>query len=374
MKQPFRCVGVVFEALKTKEEKEAGGGRDEESWRPGTRFGPPHVMTFLIPLYSALFTTQPAPMMSDIDSPVMFKKRSRPAPRTRKALPEDDTDDPTPEESQEQSEEKLDLADLIELRKLRKAREGIDVAKLTKGEVKKKRKRPKEEEEVYGLRPGAATHDNEEEEEDAETKARKVVRANNFTQQTNALDVDKHMMAYIEENMKLRKGETESEVEDEGPADPYAELFRLTDKADAKKKEEEGNVTNSLAMLTAIPEVDLGMECVIHLARGPRTFFKLITHVPSTRLKNIEETEKAKRLISEQRKGRSKPDDEAHLAAARFYRPNLKAKSDADIMRDAKLEAMGMRSEDREFRRHSDRVQMATDEMVMERFKKRMRK
>ena len=29
--------------------------------------------------------------------------------------------------------------------------------------------------------------------EDAETKARKVVRSNNFTQQTNALDVDKHM-------------------------------------------------------------------------------------------------------------------------------------------------------------------------------------
>ena len=29
--------------------------------------------------------------------------------------------------------------------------------------------------------------------EDAETKARRVVRSNNFTQQTNALDVDKHM-------------------------------------------------------------------------------------------------------------------------------------------------------------------------------------
>ena len=28
---------------------------------------------------------------------------------------------------------------------------------------------------------------------DEETKARKVVRSNNFTQQTNALDVDKHM-------------------------------------------------------------------------------------------------------------------------------------------------------------------------------------
>ena len=42
------------------------------------------------------------------------------------------------------------VADLIELRKLRKAREGIDVAKLSKGDIKKKRKRPKEGEEEVG--------------------------------------------------------------------------------------------------------------------------------------------------------------------------------------------------------------------------------
>ena len=120
-------------------------------------------------------------------------------------------------------------------------------------------------------------------------------------------------MAYIEENMKLRKGAKEEKQEDDGPADPYAELFRLTDKN--KKKEEEGNVTNSLAMLTAIPEVDLGMECVLYHA-SPCTSLTF-SHDDSTRLKNIEETEKAKRLISEQRKERMKADDEAHLAAAR---------------------------------------------------------
>ena len=32
-----------------------------------------------------------------------------------------------------------------------------------------------------------------QEEENKEAKARRVVRANNFTQQTNTLDVDKHM-------------------------------------------------------------------------------------------------------------------------------------------------------------------------------------
>ncbi|PIL37385.1 hypothetical protein GSI_01079 [Ganoderma sinense ZZ0214-1] len=296
-------------------------------------------------------------MSTDSAPAPVFKKRSRPPPRSRQLSSQGEDESSAAEEpqGQEEEDEKLDIADLMELRKLRKSRKGIDATKLTKGDIKKKRKRPKEgEEEAYGLKPGASTQDKEEEEdpEDAEAKARRVVRTNNFTQQTNALDVDKHMMAYIEENMKLRRGAKQEDEEDDGPADPYAELFRLS-KA-AQKKEEEGNVTNSLAMLTAIPEVDLGMD---------------------TRLKNIEETEKAKRQMSELRKERSKrADDEAHLAAARFYRPNLKAKSDADIMRDAKLEAMGLRPDDHEYRRPSDRAQMATDEMVMERFKKRMRK
>jgi len=76
------------------------------------------------------------------------------------------------------------------------------------------------------------------------------------------------------------------------------------------------------------------------------------------------------------------------------YRPNLKQKSDADIMRDAKLEAMGLPPQDDLGRRpYHERNQMATDELVyhpitflsrvllklvipqvMERFKKRMRK
>ena len=69
-------------------------------------------------------------------------------------------------------------------------------------------------------------------------------------------------MAYIEENMRRRRGDKEEEKQDNGPADPYAELFRIKQSLQGKGKEEqeEGNVTNSLAMLTAIPEVDLGME------------------------------------------------------------------------------------------------------------------
>ena len=73
-------------------------------------------------------------------------------------------------------------------------------------------------------------------------------------------------MAYIEENMKLRRGAKEESKEDDGPLDPLAEIFR---RKAIEKEREEGNVTNSMAMLTAIPEVDLGMECVVS------TFVKL---------------------------------------------------------------------------------------------------
>lgn len=78
---------------------------------------------------------------------------------------------------------------------MRRAREGIDVNKLSKGEVKKKKKKPRDETETGGLRPGASTGmpDEDEDEEDADAKARRVVRSNNFTVQTNVLDVDKHM-------------------------------------------------------------------------------------------------------------------------------------------------------------------------------------
>jgi hypothetical protein len=50
------------------------------------------------------------------------------------------------------------------------------------------------------------------------------------------------------------------------------------------------------------------------------------------------------------------------------YRPNLRAKSDADILRDAKLEAMGLPPQDDSTHSHHrsnhERTQMATDEMV----------
>ncbi|KAJ6515467.1 hepatocellular carcinoma-associated antigen 59-domain-containing protein, partial [Mycena sanguinolenta] len=286
----------------------------------------------------------------------MIKKRTRPQPRVRERSPEDEVA-PVEQDEGDQDRPDLDLNDLIELRKLRKARQGIDAAKLNKGDNRKKKKRPREEEEEQGGLRKVAVPEEEEDDAERDARARRVVRNNNFTQQTNALDVDKHMMAYIEENLKVR-GKPRDEDEKKGPADPQEALYQIADRWKVEKQKptpDDGSVTNSLTMLTAIPEVDLGMD---------------------TRLKNIEDTEKAKRVVAEGREQRKKVNnDEEHLVASRFYRPNLKTKSDADILRDAKLEAMGMPVQDDQPRRTNEGgTQMATDELVMERFKKRMRK
>jgi hypothetical protein len=78
-------------------------------------------------------------------------------------------------------------------------------------------------------------------------------------------------MAYIEENMQKRRG-APADAGPAGPADPYAELHALParyTRLAAKGAAEEGSVAGSLAMLTAIPEVDLGMEYAAPLrARG----------------------------------------------------------------------------------------------------------
>ena len=105
------------------------------------------------------------------DSIPAIKKRTRPQARVRELSVERE-EDPNDEEPNLpyvncdasdplHAEDLYRLADLIELRKLRKSREGIDAAKLNKGDAKKKKKRPKEEGEQGGLRKGAAHEEDE---------------------------------------------------------------------------------------------------------------------------------------------------------------------------------------------------------------------
>lgn len=69
-------------------------------------------------------------------------------------------------------------------------------------------------------------------------------------------------MAFIDKEMAKRKGIAEDE-EEKATADPHGELFAIADRykvAGEVTEEQEGTMKNSLGMLSAVPEVDLGME------------------------------------------------------------------------------------------------------------------
>lgn len=107
-------------------------------------------------------------------------------------------------------------------------------------------------------------------------------------------------MAYIDKEMAKRKGEATDEVQEEA-ADPREALYGLAERYQVEglkvDSDDEGNVTNSIGMLSAIPEIDLGME---------------------NRLRNIEETERAKRELIETRKAEaSAPREDDPLAGQR---------------------------------------------------------
>lgn len=72
-------------------------------------------------------------------------------------------------------------------------------------------------------------------------------------------------MAYIEAELAKRKGGNATAADldnvEERAKDPRDELYLIAERWKvAKARTEEGNVQLSTAMLTAIPEVDLGIE------------------------------------------------------------------------------------------------------------------
>ncbi|KAI6014906.1 hypothetical protein BKA83DRAFT_4129629 [Pisolithus microcarpus] len=94
------------------------------------------------------------------------------------------------------------LSELLELHKLHTLRQGIDIQKLSKGDTKGRKQCDIDEDkhhETGRLKLGAKLDG-----EDGGTNARaRCAETNNFTQQTSAVGMDKHMMAHIKENLKI---------------------------------------------------------------------------------------------------------------------------------------------------------------------------
>ncbi|GAA6001945.1 telomere length and silencing 1 family protein, partial [Rhodotorula paludigena] len=269
--------------------------------------------------------------MADVDQPA-FKRRKRPqgaASRPRDSptpAPADDSPASTaPADHDTDDTTSETLEELLALRRLKRSTAGLELDRLNSGERKKRPKSTltagapgapadgdgtvlREDGSVEGtrggIRHGGAGNDRLRDDSEApEARARKIIKTDNFTGQTNTVDVDKHMLAYIDAELAKRRNPSSTDPSDPSssyaagpskPLDPRDELYRVAERyqfadvaAQEKSKkardDDEGNVTLSASMLMGIPEVDLGID---------------------TKLKNIEATELAKRQLHEQQAAR----------------------------------------------------------------------
>ncbi|KAJ2599830.1 hypothetical protein H4R99_003554 [Coemansia sp. RSA 1722] len=154
--------------------------------------------------------------------------------------------------------------------------------------------------------------------------------SNAFTAQTNKLDADKYMMEFIEKEMKRYRGSDDPQASD-AQAPDADDLYQVPEHLRIVKQKplNEGNVAMAAKMLTSIQEVDLGKEA---------------------KIRNIRETDRAVSLLA--KSSSAARDPALDEISSRISSP-AKGKRHAD---------------------HSDRSSKATDDVVMQRFKKRMRR
>jgi hypothetical protein len=182
------------------------------------------------------------------------------------------------ESSGEEDDESLlreRLEDLKVLQKLRKKPSGIDASALASGDTSKTNKKSSVNDDPWKIRSGGLV--------DMKRINMKPndVRNNmnaNFARETNQRDEDAEMQKFIEEQLRLKRGDLqaqndETQVKIKKPEDALFDLPKHLITNTSKHKSEE---TLSEQMLSGIPEVDLGVE---------------------ERIRNIEETDKAKQRL-----------------------------------------------------------------------------
>ncbi|KAJ2083658.1 hypothetical protein H4R24_000616 [Coemansia sp. RSA 988] len=242
------------------------------------------------------------------------------------------------------TETSVDLADLLEFQKMRRRKDhGVSVDMLAKGERKKRQ--AKKHHTVAMTHDEAGNEEEGRENDGADSSKgglRTVARSLDgaFTAQTNKLDANKHMMAYIESEMKRHRKGPEGD-RDGDHADGHADasgglhdddLYQVPKHLQVVDEQpvSEGNVAMAAKMLTSIQEVSLG---------------------PESRARNIRATDRAL----------ARPLDAPDPSSL----PTLP-------QQQHQYQQEGMR-----YRRHnnpSDRSAKATDDAALQRFKKRMRR
>ncbi|WFD32442.1 hypothetical protein MSPP1_003489 [Malassezia sp. CBS 17886] len=274
------------------------------------------------------------------------------------------------------------IQELVEMRAILRRPAGIELGALNTGGARGKE----------GGENAVAGHAGDAHGARGEALATRLVRGDHFQGEQSASDTDRFMVEYIESHMRKRPADSDGERHGAHAENFDADLFRVAEKyrqlqeearaegrlprglPDGEAADDEGNSTLSAAMLSSIPEVDLGV---------------------AARLQNIEDTEKAKHALYVERRrsaGGVDTDDDYSSMPARFFRadqwratshdsePSLEQERRAAQRERAVQEenpgpgeqaARGVRA------RASPspmRREYASDEKVLSRFKKRQRR
>ncbi|KAJ2726800.1 hypothetical protein GGI07_000311 [Coemansia sp. Benny D115] len=253
-----------------------------------------------------------------------------------------------PEENSDTN--KVDLTSLLEYQRLRRHKQkGIDSEVLSKGDKPHKHKHQK-----HKPKPSTDTTTAADQGPDTEpTKTTSMSRSLDgaFTVQTNKLDADKHMMEFIEREMEKHRGTKEPTNNQTDQMDDLDDPFYMPKHLQSveHKPVKEGNVAMAAKMLTSIQEVDLGRE---------------------SKLRNIRDTD---RMVAQLRDQKSTPEFTQHTQ--RYSASNKRRQTEySDNTSGGPLGESGSSSRYSTQGSRSDRSSKATDDIVLQRFKKRMRR
>ncbi|KAJ2490150.1 hypothetical protein IWW37_003418 [Coemansia sp. RSA 2050] len=180
------------------------------------------------------------------------------------------------------------IDDLLEFQKFwRQRQRGLDIGTLAKGERKKSR--PSK---------GSVEHFDEEDEGEGSGRPEGLSTARSlsgaFTVQTNKLDANKHMMEYIEAEMSKHRGVAGSDAAGADTSSdtkgsrglPADDLYQVPEhlRVVSERPVSEGNVAMAAKMLTSIQEVDLGAASKARNARATNIVVSELPHTPSSSL------------------------------------------------------------------------------------------
>lgn len=199
-----------------------------------------------------------------------------------------------------------------------------------------------------GVGPGAADGEGDEE----------LVLQDTFAQETAVTLEDPHMVRYVDQEMAKRKGKRVDEGGKGEEKDQVDELYVVPEHLKVKKRNSEESSTQ---WTTGIAEVQLPIEY---------------------KLRNIEETEAAKKLLQEKRlAGRTKSEltipssySADYFQRGRDYAEKLR-RDHPELYKErgAQADETGVKQTENNNQDISGRRQAATDELMLERFRKRER-